>query len=76
MEKTVALHLARYVLTNHFCSKHAMADSLGISYRGLLRLFHGSPNQNDLEQIIYRIMVFCHVSSIPPRTILHGLAAQ
>lgn len=76
MEDQVTRHLAQHLLEDHFHSKRSMVEKLCISYRALLRLFHGTQSDRDTEGILFRIIWYSMAEQLPPQELLQGFAIQ
>lgn len=72
MEYQVVLSLSKYLLKSHFQSKRMMAQTLGIPYRSLLRIFNEQSYPGDVQRTMNAIATYCMRHSIPSEELFAG----
>ncbi len=72
MEYQVVLSLSKYLLKRNFRSKQIMAQTLGIPYRSLLRVFNEQSHPGDVQRTMNAIAAYCMEQRIPPEEIFAG----
>ncbi len=66
MEYQVVFSLSKYLLKRDFRSKRIMAQTLGIPYRSLLRIFNEQSYPGDVQRTMNAIATYCMEQRIPP----------
>lgn len=66
IEIYIAQHIAKYLLKHCFPNKKTMAQTLGIPYRSLLRIFNEQSYPGDVQRTMNAIATYCMEKRIPP----------
>lgn len=66
MEYQVVFSLSTYLLKRSFRFKRIMAQTLGIPYRSLLRVFNDQSSPGDVQRTMNAIAAYCMEQRIPP----------
>jgi len=72
MEYQLVLSLSKYLLKKSFRSKRTMAQTLGIPYRSLLRVFNEQCYPGDVQRTMNAIATYCMEQRIPPEELFAG----
>lgn len=59
IEIYIAQHIAKYLLKHHFPNRKIMAQTLGIPYRSLLRIFNEQSYPGDVQRTMNAIATYC-----------------
>lgn len=72
IEIYIAQHIAKYLLKHYFPNKKIMAQTLGIPYRSLLRIFNEQSYPGDAQRTMNAIATYCMEQRLPSDELFAG----
>ncbi len=75
IEIYIARHIAKYLLKHYFPNRKTMAQTLGIPYRSLLRVFNEQSYPGDVQRTMNAIAICCMEKRIPPEDLFAGFVS-